>query len=88
MGVCGPEGAGGCGWSAAPWRSSSRVVSKANRTCRVATNSFLAEGGDRYDAFKNGRQLAEDALLSDCVLDHLRRVETITPLAPSRLVSI
>ncbi|MBP7589856.1 MAG: 5'-nucleotidase C-terminal domain-containing protein, partial [Thermoanaerobaculia bacterium] len=61
---------------------------EAERTYRVSTNSFLAEGGDRYESFLNGRRVAEDALLSDCVLDHLRRVGTITPPAAGRLVTI
>lgn len=60
---------------------------EAERTYRVSTNNFLAEGGDRYESFLRGRRIAEDALLSDCVLDHLRRVGTITPPAPGRLVA-
>lgn len=64
------------------------VPVEAERTYRIATNNFLAEGGDRYESFKSGRRLAEDALLSDCVLDHLRRVGTITPPPPGRLVTI
>lgn len=59
----------------------------AERTYRVSTNSFLAEGGDRYESFRSGRKIAEDALLSDCVLDHLRRVQTISPPPPGRLVA-
>lgn len=30
----------------------------AERTYRVSTNSFLAEGGDRYESFQSGRRLA------------------------------
>lgn len=59
----------------------------AERTYRVSTNSFLAEGGDGYESFRSGRKVAEDALLSDCVLDHLRRVGTITPPPPGRLAT-
>ena len=61
---------------------------EAERTYRFSTNSFLAEGGDRYESLLNGRRIAEDALLSDCVLDHLRRVGTISPPAAGRLVTI
>ena len=61
---------------------------EAERTYRVSTNNFLAEGGDRYESFLRGRRIAEDALLSDCVLDHLRRVGTITPPPAGRLVAI
>ena len=59
----------------------------AERTYRVSTNSFLAEGGDRYESFQRGRRVSDDALLSDCVLDHLRRVGMITPPLPGRLVA-
>ncbi len=67
-----------------------------DRLYRVATNSFLAEGGDRYLPFRNGREIARDALIADCVIDHLtRRRHDRTPapgspgsglslLAPSR----
>jgi len=56
------------------------------RTYRVATNSFLAEGGDRYEAFRRGRELSRDALLSDCVVDRIRAAGTIEPPLPGRLV--
>lgn len=59
---------------------------EAERTYRVSTNSFLAEGGDHYESFKNGRRVTDDVLLSDCVLDHLRRVGTISPPAAGRLL--
>lgn len=60
----------------------------AEATYRVATNSFLAEGGDGYESLKNGRRVAEEALLSDCVADHLRRRGTIAPPPPGRLVAV
>jgi 5'-nucleotidase/UDP-sugar diphosphatase len=60
----------------------------AERTYRVATNSFLAAGGDRYEAFVRGRKVGEDALVADCVLDHLRAAGTISPPAPGRLVAV
>lgn len=61
---------------------------EAERTYRVATNSFLAEGGDRYESLRNGRRIAEDALLSDCLIDHLRKSGSITPPGTGRLVAI
>lgn len=39
----------------------------------VATNSFLAEGGDLYSAFLRATPVARGALLADAVLDSLRR---------------
>jgi 5'-nucleotidase / UDP-sugar diphosphatase len=58
---------------------------ESERRYRVATNSFLAEGGDRYASFQHGRVIARAALVSDCVIEHLRAVGTITPPAPGRL---
>lgn len=56
------------------------------QTYRVATNSFLAEGGDRYESFRGGRELARDALVSDCVADRIRAAGTIEPPPPGRLL--
>ncbi len=72
-------------WSSSAWPGRPVV---AEATYRVATNSFLAEGGDRYESLKNGRKVAEDALLSDCVVDHLKRRGTIAPPPPGRLVAV
>ena len=60
----------------------------AEKTYRVATNSFLAEGGDRYSTLPNGRKVAEAPLISECVLDHLKRAGVITPPAGGRLVAV
>ena len=59
----------------------------AERTYRLATNSFLAEGGDRYESLRRGRKVAEGPLLSDCVIEHLRAKQAIEPPAAGRLVS-
>jgi 2',3'-cyclic-nucleotide 2'-phosphodiesterase (5'-nucleotidase family) len=59
-----------------------------HRRYRVTTNSFLAEGGDGYAAFRQGRLVARDAVLSDVVTDHIRRVQVVEPPAPGRLVSV
>lgn len=53
---------------------------------RVTTNSFLAEGGDGYLAFKAGREIARDAQLSDIVYDGIKARNKIEPPAPGRLV--
>jgi 2',3'-cyclic-nucleotide 2'-phosphodiesterase (5'-nucleotidase family) len=57
-----------------------------DRIYRVSTNSFLAEGGDRYESFRNGREVARDALIADCVIDRIRTAGTIEPPPPGRLV--
>ncbi len=56
------------------------------RTYRVATNSFLAEGGDLYGAFLRGKETGRDALVSDVVMDHVRAAKTIAPPAVGRMV--
>ena len=56
------------------------------RIYRVATNSFLAEGGDGYAGFLDGRLIRRDRILSELILDHVRRVGTVRPPAPGRLV--
>ena len=56
------------------------------RTYRVATNSFLAEGGDRYLSFRNGSEVGRGARLAECVIDHLKSAGTIDPPPPGRLV--
>ena len=55
---------------------------------RVATNSFLAEGADGYASFKRGKIVANDALLSEILIDHVRAVKTIEPPAMGRLVPV
>ncbi len=55
---------------------------------RVATNSFLGEGGDGYLSFKQGREVARDKLLSELLCDHVSAVKTIEPPAMGRLVSV
>ena len=57
----------------------------AERTYRLATNSFLAEGGDRYESLRSDRKIAEGPLLSDCVIEHLRAKQTIEPPPAGRL---
>jgi 5'-nucleotidase/UDP-sugar diphosphatase len=58
------------------------------RTYRVATNSFLAEGGDGYAAFKRGQVVARDKQLSDLLADYVGTVKTIEPPAMGRLVPV
>jgi 5'-nucleotidase len=41
------------------------------KTYRVATNSFLAAGGDGHALFKSGRQSTDGKLLRDALIDHL-----------------
>lgn len=48
------------------------------RRYRVATNSFLADGGDGLDALVSGRRLAESTnYLRDLMIDHLTAMGTV-----------
>jgi 2',3'-cyclic-nucleotide 2'-phosphodiesterase (5'-nucleotidase family) len=54
---------------------------------RVATNSFLAQGGDLYQTFLRGKVVADSGvLLSDLLLNYLRKHRRVAPPAPGRLV--
>jgi 2',3'-cyclic-nucleotide 2'-phosphodiesterase (5'-nucleotidase family) len=56
-----------------------------HRRYRVATNSFLAEGGDGYVAFRQGTLVAHDEVLSDVLTDYIKRTNPISPPQPGRL---
>lgn len=56
------------------------------RLYRVTTNSFLAEGGDGYLSFKNGRELARDAQMSELFYEGIKERKRISPPPPGRLV--
>lgn len=55
---------------------------------RVATNSFLAEGGDGYEAFRRGRIVGRDAVLSEIIAHHLETVRVVTSPDTGRLVPV
>jgi 2',3'-cyclic-nucleotide 2'-phosphodiesterase (5'-nucleotidase family) len=56
------------------------------QTYRVATNSFLAEGGDGYAGFTRGRVLERGPVLSEVIAEHVRAARVVTAPAPGRLV--
>jgi 2',3'-cyclic-nucleotide 2'-phosphodiesterase (5'-nucleotidase family) len=56
------------------------------RTYRVATNSFLGQGGDLYATFLEVKPLAEAGLLSEIVMDYFRKHRTVEKPAMGRLV--
>lgn len=57
-----------------------------SRIYRVATNSFMAEGGDGYRAFLSGEVVHRDAQLSEILCDYTAAVKTITPPTLGRLI--
>jgi 5'-nucleotidase / UDP-sugar diphosphatase len=57
------------------------------RTYRVATNSFLAQGGDLYTAFLSAAKVADAGiLLSDVVTEALREAGRVEPPPSGRFV--
>jgi len=56
------------------------------KTYRVATNSFLAEGGDLYQTFLRAKPIQRGGLLSEVVMEYLRKQKEIEPPRLGRLV--
>lgn len=57
-------------------------------TYRVATNDYMARGGDGYDALTNGEVLIDPAaavLMANMVIDHIAAKGTISPTVEGRL---
>ena len=61
---------------------------EAARNYRVATNSFLAEGGDGYLALKAGREVARAPLISEVLTEHIKAAKTVTPPELGRLIPV
>jgi 2',3'-cyclic-nucleotide 2'-phosphodiesterase (5'-nucleotidase family) len=59
------------------------------RAYRVATNSFLAQGGDLYQAFLRAKTLDDTkTLLSDLVIEHFRVKKQVAAPRTGRLVPV
>src|SRR5215813_1697376 len=56
------------------------------RVYRVATNSFLAQGGDLYQTFVQTKQSDSGRALSDVLIDYFRRSGEVSPPKPGRLL--
>jgi 5'-nucleotidase/UDP-sugar diphosphatase len=59
-----------------------------NKLYRVATSSFIANGGDLYETFTKTRQVDLGKPLSDVIMDYLRKQKMIEPPEGRRLVSL
>lgn len=58
----------------------------ANATYRVATNDFMANGGDGYEVFTRGKKANNtDVLLADAVVSYLRGKGTVDPKVEGRI---
>ena len=56
---------------------------------RVATNDYMAGGGDGYAALKNGKVLIDASgatLMATTVMDYIQRLGTVSPVAEGRIV--
>lgn len=58
---------------------------QADQTYRVATNDFLAAGGDNFTTFKDGRNPAYGDTIRDAYLHYLKRHSPIQPGIENRL---
>lgn len=58
---------------------------QVEQTYRVATNDFLAAGGDNFTTFRDGRNLAFGDTIRDAFLDYLKRHSPIDPGIENRL---
>jgi 2',3'-cyclic-nucleotide 2'-phosphodiesterase (5'-nucleotidase family) len=56
------------------------------RMYRVATNSFLAQGGDLYETFLRAKQTDSGRSLSDVVIGYFRKTDSVSPPKPGRLL--
>jgi len=48
-----------------------------DKTYKIATNNFLAEGGDAYGEFKEGKNAVQGKILRDVVMDYIRKIKII-----------
>lgn len=53
---------------------------------RVATNDFLATGGDRFDVFKQGRNISTEQSLRDAVVEYIRKNSPVPAARPNRII--
>ena len=58
------------------------------KTYRVATNSFLAQGGDLYQTFLQTKQSAAGKLLSTIVMEYLQKQGEVPAPASERLIPV
>lgn len=58
-----------------------------DRTYRVATNSFLAEGGDGYSSLRNGDRVATAELISDVLAGYVQKARSVSPPSTGRLIT-
>ena len=60
---------------------------KGDATYSVATNSFLADGGDGHETFTRGARTNTDTMLRDALIDALRKSKTCPNPTEARILS-
>jgi 2',3'-cyclic-nucleotide 2'-phosphodiesterase (5'-nucleotidase family) len=55
------------------------------RTYRVATNDFLANGGDRFAGFRKGTNVVSAGELRDVIVGHVRKTSPLSPAVDGRI---
>jgi 2',3'-cyclic-nucleotide 2'-phosphodiesterase (5'-nucleotidase family) len=60
------------------WVNNKKLI--ATQTYKVVTNSFLADGGDNFIAFRNGKNLHFGRQQRDVVIDYLKRLDRDGPI--------
>ena len=58
-----------------------------DKTYELVTNDFVAIGGDGYTMFEGKKIVAEGALLSDVLVDYLKKEGAIAPAIEGRIVA-
>jgi 2',3'-cyclic-nucleotide 2'-phosphodiesterase (5'-nucleotidase family) len=59
-----------------------------SKTYRVAITSFIAEGGDEYYTLMKSQPIAKAGLLSDILMDYIRKQREIAPPQMGRLMPL
>jgi 2',3'-cyclic-nucleotide 2'-phosphodiesterase (5'-nucleotidase family) len=57
-----------------------------NKTYRIATNDFLAAGGDRFATFKDGQNISYGMDLRDAFLSYLKKRSPVQPRIEERII--
>lgn len=57
-----------------------------NRTYKLATNDFLAAGGDRYESLKNGKLVGEYEALEEILIDYIQKIGEVNLETEGRII--
>ncbi len=60
----------------------------ADKTYKLVTNDFMADGGDGYTMFKGKTFIAEGGLLSDVLIEYFEKNKEVEPMIENRITFI